>query len=312
MTIKKKENGIYGLFYRASKCWQLYVMILLPLIHLIVFRYIPMFGLQIAFRNFNPIQGIWASQWVGLDHFIRFFDSFMFERVLINTIALSVYGILAGFPFPIILALSLNYLRKKWYAKTIQTTTFMPFLISSVVMVGIIMQFLNTRNGVLNNMLEPLIGTRINFLGRSDLFRHVFVWTAVWQNTGYNAILYIAALAGIDPTLHEAAIIDGANKWQRIRHIDIPGIMPTVTIMFILSMGSILTVGFERVFLFQNPLNMSTSEVISTYVYRVGLIAPIPQWSFAAAIGFFESLVGLIMLLIVNFVAKKLGGRGLW
>ena len=301
-----------GFFQKRVKNWQLYLMILLPFIHLLIFRYQPMYGLQMAFRNFNPIQGFWDSPWVGLAHFTRFFESHMFERVMTNTLRISIYGLLAGFPMPIILALSLNYLTNRRYAKIIQTTTFMPTLISTVVMVGIIVQFLQMRDGVLNNALYFLFGFRVNFLGRADLFTHMFVWTGIWQGVGAGAIIYIAALAGIDPSLHEAAIIDGATKLQRIRYIDFPGILPTVTILFILNMGNIISVGFEMVFLLQNPLNLAASEVIATYVFRIGLIAPIPQWSLAAAIGFFESIVGLVMLVIVNQIAKKLNGSGLW
>jgi len=307
-----KQKGIFGFFYRRRKTWQLYVMMLLPIAHLIIFRYQPMYGLQIAFRNFNPVLGFWDSPWVGLVHFRRFFDSHMFGRVMRNTLTISIYQLIAGFPLPIILALSLNYITSRRYAKVVQTTTFMPFLISTVVFVGIIAQFLGTRHGMLNNMLEPIIGTRINFLGRADLFHHVFVWTGIWQVTGYGAIIYIAGLAGIDPSLHEASVIDGASKVRRMWHIDLPGILPTITILFILNMGSIIRVGFERIYLMQNPLNLSASEVIATHVYKVGLTGAIPQWSFAAAIGFFESIVGFVMLIAANFIVKKLRGNGIW
>jgi len=308
--IKKSKKK--GFFNRRKDGWQLYVMILLPFIHLLIFSYQPMYGLQMAFRNFSPLQGFWGSPWVGLAHFSRFIDSHMFQRVLTNTLRISIYGLLAGFPMPIILALSLNYITRRRYAKIVQTTTFLPHLISTVVMVGIIVQFLQVRDGVLNNAIYFLFGTRINFLGSADLFTHMFVWTGIWQGMGNAAIIYIAALAGVDTSLHEAAIIDGATKLKRIRHIDLPSIAPTITILFILSMGNIMSVGFERVFLLQNPLNLSASEVIATYVFRIGLIAPIPQWSFAAAIGLFQSVIGLIMLLIVNQVAKKINGSGLW
>jgi len=236
----------------------------------------------------------------------------MFERVMRNTLTISIYSLLAGFPFPILLALSLNYIKNRRYAKFIQTTTFMPFLISTVVMVGIIMQFLQVHNGAFNDLLELVIGRRINFFGRAEYFHSLFVWTGIWQTAGFGAVIYIAGLAGVDPSLHEAALIDGATIVKRIWYIDIPSILPTISIMFILSMGSIINVGFERVFLMQNVLNISASEVIATYVYRVGLVAPIPQWSFAAAIGFFESSVGLVMMIIVNFIVKKLNGTGIW
>jgi len=308
----KKKSSFIWFFRSRAKNWQLYVMILLPVVHVFIFRYMPMYGLQMAFRNFNPINGFWESPWVGLAHFRRFFNSHMFERVIRNTLRISIYGLLAGFPMPIILAFSLNYIKKRRYAKVIQTTTFMPHLISTVVMVGIITQFLSIRTGVVNNIIDAVFNTRINFLGRPQYFAHMFVWTGIWQGMGNGAIIYIAALAGVDPSLHEAATIDGATKLQRIRHIDWPGILPTVTILFILSMGNIMSVGFERVFLLQNPLNQSASEVIATYVYQIGLVAPIPQWSLAAAVGFFESVIGLVMLVIVNQIAKKLNGSGLW
>ena len=306
------KKGPLGFFYRRKRTWQLYVLILLPVAHLLLFSYQPMYGLQIAFRQFNPVQGITGSPWVGMEHFVRFINLHMFRRVLTNTLVISVYGILAGFPFPIILAFSIHYLTNKRYAKIVQTTTFMPFLISTVVFVGMIMQFFALRNGVVNNLLEPITGERINFLGRVQYFRHLFVWTGIWAGAGFGAILYLAALAGVDPSLHEAATIDGASKVQRMRHVDIPSIMPTIAIMFILNMGGIMNVGFERIFLMQNPMNLSQSEVISTYVFQIGLNAPIPQFSFAAAIGFFNSVVNLVMLVIVNQIAKKFGHATLW
>jgi len=273
---------------------------------------VPMYGLQIAFRQFNPVQGIWGSPWVGMEHFVRFFNLHMFQRVLTNTLILSIYGMLAGFPFPIILAFSIHYLTNKRYSKVVQTTTFMPFLISTVVFVGIITQFFSLRTGVINNFLYFFTGDRINFLGRAQYFRHIFVWTGVWAGAGFGAVLYLAGLAGIDPSLHEAATIDGASKVQRMRHIDLPGILPTIVIVFIMNMGGILNVGFERVYLMQNTMNLSVSEVISTYVYKIGLIAPIPQFSFASAIGFFNSVVGMIFLVTFNYIARKVGDTSLW
>ena len=308
----KKKKGILNFFRIRGENWQMYLMILLPLAHLILFSYGPMYGLQIAFRNFNPVEGIWGSPWVGLEHFQRFFSMHMFQRVLMNTLILSVYGLLAGFPFSIILAFSIHYLTNRRYAKFVQTTTFMPALISTVVFVGIILHMFHLRQGIITEMVYFATGNRVNFLGRAQYFRHIFVFSGIWQNAGFGAVIYIAALAGIDPALHEAAKIDGASKVQRMWHVDIPGILPTIVILFILQMGSIMSVGFERVFLMQNPLNLSVSEVISTYVYRISLIAHIPQFSFAAAIGFFNSAVNLVMLVIVNTIAKRLGGSSLW
>jgi len=313
MTAANKRNAFQNFFFKRRKCWQLYALLLLPVIHLLIFSYYPMYGAQIAFRQFNPVQGITGSPWVGLDHFTRFVNLHMFRRVLSNTLIISLYQLAAGFPFPIILAFSIHYLTNKRFSKIVQTVTFVPHLISVVVMVSIIIQFFQLRNGVINNMLiYPLTGDRINFLGRPQYFRHIFVWTEIWQRAGFGAIIFIAALAGIDPSLHESAKIDGASKLQGIRHIDIPGILPTVVILFLLQMGGIISVGFERVYLLQNPMNLSVSEVIATYVYKVGLIAPIPQFSFAAAIGLFQSIVGATMLITVNQVVKKLGQNSLW
>ena len=311
MTTSKKK-GLDKYLYKRKRNWQLYLMILLPVAHLLLFSYQPMYGLQIAFRQFNPVQGIWGSPWVGLDHFVRFMNLHMFRRVLTNTLILSVYQMIAGFPFPIILAFSIHYLTNKKYSKIVQTTTFMPHLISTVVFVGIITQFFGLRHGVINNFIYPFTGDRINFLGRAQYFRHIFVWTWIWQSAGFGAIIYMAGLAGVDPALHEAAKIDGASKVQRMWHVDIPGILPTIVILFIMQMGGIMSVGFERVYLLQNPMNLSVSEVISTYVYKTGLIAPIPQFSFAASIGFFNSIVNTTMLIIVNYIAKKLGQSSLW
>ena len=291
---------------------QLYVLIALPVVFIIIFHYVPMYGAQIAFKNFRLTSGIIGSPWVGFVHFERFFKSYEFGRVLGNTIGISVYSLLAGFPFPIILALSLNSIKNQPFKKTIQMVTYAPHFISTVVIVGILLQILGPRNGIVNNLLELFGQERIYFLGQPGYFKHIYVWSGVWQNVGFGSIIYLAVLSSIDPQLHEAAIVDGATRFQRIWHIDIPGILPTAIILLILNTGRILNVGFEKVLLLQTPLNLSSSEVISTYVYKVGLASEIPSYSYSAAIGLFQSVVGLILLILVNQAAKRLGQSSLW
>lgn len=295
-----------------KRAWQLYVLMAIPLAYLLIFRYYPMLGAQIAFKNYRLTAGIWGSPWSGFNHFARFINSYQFLRVLKNTLVLSFYGLLAGFPLPILLALSLNYLRNDRYRKTVQMVTYAPHFISTVVIVGMILQFLAPRGGLVNNFVELLGGERVAFMADPGLFPHIYVWSNVWQHLGYSSIIYIATLAGIDPNLHEAAIVDGANIPQRIWHVDLPGIMPTAVILLILNTGRIMEIGFEKTFLMQNPLNLRTSEVINTYVYKVGLTAPIPQFSYAAAIGLFKSFIGLLLLMTVNRISRHVSQTSLW
>jgi putative aldouronate transport system permease protein len=294
------------------KSWQLYLLSLLPLIYLIVFRYVPMLGAQIAFKNYNVVNGIWASPWVGFAHFQRFITSHMFARVITNTLSISLYHLIAGFPIPIILALSLNYLGSRRYKKTVQMVTYAPFFISTVVLVGMLLQLLNTHHGIVNNLIVRAGGQRVDFLGNPNMFYSVYVWSGIWQTYGYSSIIYMAALSGIDPELHEAAIVDGAVITQRIVHIDLPGIMPTAIILLILSTGLVMEIGFEKAYLMQNPLNLRVSEVIDTYVYKIGLTGAIPQFSYASAIGLFKSVVGLLLLVAVNKIAKHTSESSLW
>lgn len=303
---KKKPRKIKK---RVAKHWQLYLVISVPLVFLIVFNYIPMVGVQIAFKDFIISKGIIGSPWVGAKHFVRFFTSYQFPRLMINTLGLSVYNIVAGFAPPILLAMALNYCRSRFYGKTVQMVTYMPYFISTVLVVGILTQILSTY-GVVNQIIKSLGGDPIQFLGKPELFRSIYVWSGVWQQCGYNAVVYLAALAGINQELHEAALIDGASIWKRIWYIDIPGILPTAVILLILSTARVLNVGFEKVFLLQNPLNMRTADVISTYVYRVGLVSM--QYSYSSAIGLFQSVVSLILLTAVNAFAKKVSETSLW
>ena len=275
-----------------------------------IFSYIPMYGVQLAFRRYNAKAGIWGSPWVGLYYFKRFFESPYFASTIKNTLILSLYGLVVSFPIPIILALLLNSFRHKRYRKVIQTVTYAPNFISTVVMCGMIILFLSPSVGVINNVVRFLGGDPVNFMAKKEYWRHMYVWTGVWQGMGWNSVIYFAALSGISPELHEAAKCDGATKFQLIRHIDLPSILPTATILLIMNCGSILSIGFEKAYLLQNNLNLNVSEIISTYVYKVGLINN--DMSYSTAIGLFNTLVNLVMLLIVNKTADKLSGNSLW
>jgi putative aldouronate transport system permease protein len=289
---------------------ELYLFFLLPaVIVTFIFIYIPMWGAQIAFRDYIPTRGIWGSVWIGFRHFRRFITSYQFWNLLKNTLGISIYQLFAGFPLPIILALTLNQLRDGFFKRFTQTVTYAPHFISVVVLVGLLHIFLNPRNGLVNILFMALGKEPVYFIGVERYFWHLYVLSGIWQNTGWGAILYLAALSGIDPELYEAAKIDGTTRLQRILYIDIPGIVPTVVILFILNTGRLMNVGFEKTFLMQNPLNLGVSEVISTYVYKIGLIQA--QFGFASAVGLFNGVVNLMLLAIVDRIAKWLGSRGL-
>ena len=294
--------------------WQLYIFLLLPLIYIIVFKYVPMVGVQIAFRKYTHRGGIWGSKWVGWDNFIKFFNSPKASVIITNTIKLSVYSIFVGFPFPIIFALMLNTIERPYYKKTVQTITYMPHFISTVVLVGIIMQMFNSTLGVIPRLWRALTGeARVDVLASPTGFVHLYVWSGVWQGFGWGSIMYLAALTSVSPDLHEAAQIDGATRWQRVLHVDLPSILPTITIMLILRMGSVMSIGFEKAYLMQNDLNIAASEVISTYEYKIGLAnAGSTDYSRSAAIGLFNSIVNMIMLFVVNQISGRLSSTSLW
>jgi putative aldouronate transport system permease protein len=292
------------------KHWQYYLLFSVPLLYVIIFAYVPMGGILLAFKTYRITQGILRSPWAGLHYFEQFFTSPVFWMLLKNTLGLSVYSLLAGFPLPILLALMLNETTSLKFKKTAQMVTYAPYFISTVVMVSIIMQFLDPRIGFVNRVIVLLGGQARNFMGQERLFQSIYVWSGIWQNTGYAAIIYIAALAGIDPTLYEAAYIDGASRLQKVIHIDLPGILPTVVILLILSIGSIMNVGFEKVFLMQNPLNLGTSEIIATYVYKLGILNA--QFSFGTAVGLFNSVINLLLIASVNQIARRIGETSLW
>lgn len=301
------------LWKQVRERWQIYLLLLIPVIYIIVFAYIPMGGLLIAFKKYDFSLGIFGSPWVGLDNFKKFFQSYKFILVLKNTLTISLYGLIVSFPLPIIFALMLNAMPMPRYKKAIQTVTYVPHFISTVVMVGLIFQLLSNRTGLYGNLYTLLTGQiGPDILAEGTNFKHIYVWSGVWQGTGYSAIIYIAALAGVDPSLHEAALIDGASRFQRVLYVDVPCILPTASIMLILAVGNIMSVGFEKVLLMQNSLNMNYSEIISTYVYKIGLASAINDFSYSTAISMFNSVINFIMLLIANWGSKKLSGSGLF
>jgi len=303
-----------GIQKKYGRYWQLYLFLLLPVAYFIIFAYIPMLGAQIAFRKYTILGGIWHSPWIGLANFIKFFNSYNFSRVISNTLRISVYDIVAGFPVPIIFALCLNTIEHGRYKKFIQTVTYMPHFISVVVVVGILMQFFHPMNGIYGIAVKALTGNQAaNVFGNPDAFPHLYVWSGIWQSFGWSSIIYIAALSSVPEELYEAARVDGANRFKMILHIDIPSLAPTITILLILRLGAVMSIGFEKAFLMQNSLNLRTAELISTFVYKQGLAAGGPtDFSYAAAIGLFNSLVNLLMIIIVNKIANKLSETSLW
>lgn len=290
--------------------WELYLFIAPAFFYFLIFHYGPMYGIQIAFKNFIPAKGIMGSPWVGFDHFERFFNSYYFWDLLWNTLSISLYELAIGFPLPIILALAFNEVKDGFFKRTVQTVTYAPHFISVVVMAGIIITFLSPSSGIIIHILTFLGIDAPSFLTDPAWFKTMYVLSGVWQSTGWGTIIYLAALSGVDPQLHEAAVMDGASRWQRIWNINIPTIVPTITILLILNMGSILGVGFEKILLLQNPLNMEASDVISTFVYRSGLIDA--QYSFSTAVGLFNSVVNAILLVTVNQIARRTSETSLW
>ncbi len=308
--MKAKSNFFARLGKNMQKHWILYLMILPVVIYYIIFAYTPMYGIQLAFKDYIVKKGIWGSPWTGFDHFIRFFNSYNFGLLIKNTIGISVYSLVVGFPIPIIFALMLNYVKNKYLRKSVQMITYAPYFISTVVMCGMIVIFLNVDTGIFNTIREFFGLEAVDFLAKPEWFKSIYVWSGVWQGMGWSSIIYISALSGVDYQLHEAAIVDGASKLQRIIHVDLPSIKPTIIMLFILQMGSIMGVGFEKVFLLQNTLNKQTSSVISTYVYEVGLIHS--DYGYSTAIGLFNSVINVILIIAANQVCKKLTQESLF
>jgi len=296
---------------RFRRSWQLYVLLIPPAIYAILFLYAPLYGLQIAFKNFSVAQGINGSPWAGLTYVRQFLNSYEFWTVVKNTLWLNAYQLIALFPLPIILAIMLNTVRSRRYSRGVQMITYAPHFISTVVVVGLVVMLASPDGGIINQAISAFGGNKQDFLSET-WFRHTYVWSGAWQTLGFSAIIYLAALAGVDPQLHEAATVDGASMVKRIWHIDLPGIRPVMITIMILNMGSMLTVGFEKVLLLQNPLNLSVSEVIDTYSYRVAFVSSLPQYSYAAAIALFQSVMGLVLLVLANFLARRVAKESLF
>lgn len=302
-----KGASVRRFFRNFRRDWQLYALILLPVIYICIFYYWPMYGVQIAFRDYRPKAGILGSEWVGLKWFTKFIKSRQFTEVITNTVVLSLYNLFASFPLAIILALMLNNITRNKFRRVVQTVSYIPYFFSTTVLLAIVDMLLSPVTGVYGNFYHLFGGEGIphDFRGDENVFRHLYVWSGVWQHLGWDAIIYTAALTGVPKELHEAAKVDGASRLRRILHVDLPCIMPTAGMMFILKCGSVLSVGFEKAYLLQSNLNLGTSEVISTYVYKVGM-GSFRDFSFGAAIGLFNAVVNLAMVILANTVSKKI------
>lgn len=309
-TSRGKRSKILTTLYRAGRCWELYLFLVPAIVLIALFNYWPMYGVQIAFRNYKPLMGITGSEWVGLKHFIRLVSLPSFKQIVGNTFTLAALGIVLGFPFPILLALILNQLRSERFKRLVQTVTYLPHFISTVVLVGMLFVFLSPSYGIWGVIVNVLGVDPVNIMGEKNLFKWVYVISGIWQNCGWDAIIYLAALSSIDTSLYEAAMIDGANRWHRIWYIDIPSIVPTMTILLILSSGGFLSVGFDKVFLMQTDATLSVSETISTYTYKMGLVNS--QYSFSTAVSLLNTIVNFVVLFVVNTIAGKVGETSLW
>ena len=295
---------------KMLKCWQHYVLMLPALVYIVLFAYKPMYGILIAFKNYSLRKGVWGSEWVGFKHFERLFSSYWFPIILKNTLTLSLLSLLIGFPLPIILALLLNEVKSNKFRSTVQTISYAPHFISTVVMCGMVLMFLSPTNGIINKFLNALGMESVFFMQEANLFKWVYVLSGVWQGVGWSSIIYYAALSGVDKSLHEAADIDGATRLQKVWYINIPQILPTIVVMFILQCGNLLSVGYEKAYLLQNDGNLTGSEIISTYVYKVGLEQA--DFSFSTATGLFNTIVNCVVLILANQLSKKITKSGLF
>lgn len=307
---KNKNSNRRIILKKIHKNYQLYLFLLPAIIYIAVFLYAPMYGILIAFKDYKVKLGILHSPWVGLRNFMVFFNSYSFGLTIKNTLILSFYKLIAGFPLPIILAILLHHLPSKRYKKTVQMVSYAPYFISTVVLVGMINILLAPDTGIMNVILQYFGIDSIFFMGKPELFRHIYVWSDVWKSVGWGCVIYIAALSGVDPTYYEAAIVDGATLWQRIRYIDLPSIMPTAIILLILAVGQTMNIGFEKVYLMQNSSNLHVSEIINTYVYRIGILKS--NMEVASAVGLFNSIVNCILLLTVNRFSKRVSDSSLF
>ena len=306
MKIKSKKAEI-------KRSLSLYALMAPSLILLLLFSYLPMYGIIIAFKDYNAVQGIWGSPWrknFGFSHFIMFVTAYNFTSLIKNTLVLSLYSLVVNAICPVVLALFVNEIQNKAFKRTVQTISYSPYFISCVVMVGMVVSFLNVDRGIVNKVITSFGGKGTMFMSDPDWFVHLYVWTGVWQGVGWASIVYLGCLSNVDPCLHEAAVIDGASRMKRLWHINLPAIIPVFTIQLILSVGNIMNVGFEKAYLMQTDANLSASEIIATYAYKISLLKK--QYSFGTAVGLFNAAINIILLFIVNFVSKKVGQESLW
>ncbi len=311
--LKRREQNKKGYFSRLKKDVVrnkgLYLLSLPTFVFVIIFMYVPMVGILLAFKNYNSVLGIFGSPWIGFDNFKAFFEYYYFKEVLLNTVKVSLFSLLFGFPLPIVLALLLNSIKGR-FKKVFQIVSYIPNFLSTVVVVAMLLAFLNPTSGIVNTIIKAFGGEAKDFITDPDWFIPVFVISGVWQSIGWSTVIYTSALSGVDTQLYDAAKIDGASKFQTMIHIDFPTILPTVIVSLILAVGGIMSVAFEKVYLLQNELNTSASEVISTYVYKMGLINF--DYGFGTAVGLFNSVINFVLCLLVNFVAKKVSGYSIW
>lgn len=318
MSVKEANSGKMkqakvkkpSFFRNALTNWQLWAMLLPAIVLVFIFNYIPMYGIQLAFREFEFSKGLTGGEFVGFKYFIKFFESYQFGNLIGNTFVLCFSTLIFSFPIPIILALMMNQIRSQGAKKTMQTVLYAPHFISTVVMVGLINVLLSPNNGIFGKAITSIFGDGINLLGMPSAFVPVYVISDIWQHAGWNSVIYLAALSSVDPQLYDACKVDGAGKWKSILHVDIPTLVPTMLILLILNMGNVLNVGFEKAFLMQNDLNIGVSELISTYVYKIGIRSN--QYSYSAAIGLFNTLINFVMLITMNTISKKVSDTSLW
>ena len=299
----------YAWYKKLKRSWQLLLLMLPALIYVSIFEYGPMYGLLIAFKNYRPSLGIWGSEWVGFKHFIRFVKNPNFFKMLRNTLSITLYS-LATFPIPILFALMLNEIHNRRFKKVAQMVSYMPHFLSDVVVCSIVLLFLSRSNGVINNVIEALGGSRQAFINIPEYFSTIYVWSGLWQGIGWSSILYLSALSSVSAELCESAKLDGANRLQIIRYVNIPAIMPTIVITFIMKIGKLLSLGHSKIFLLQTDLNLPKSNVISTYVYNVGILDG--QSSYASAIGLFNNVINILILILANKIVKKITDMSLF
>jgi putative aldouronate transport system permease protein len=303
---KKKIN--YAVYFKNN--WQLYVLILPAIIYFIVFNYMPLYGIQIAFKDFKAVFGISGSKWVGFKHFENFFHAYYFKRLLANTLLLNVYNLLWSFPVPIILAILLNQIKGPKIKRFIQTSIYVPYFISTVVLAGMLYIFLSPTSGIFNILRQALGMKAVDFMSDAKAFRTIYIVSGIWQSAGWGTILYIASLSGVDPSLYEAAEIDGASIWQKIRYIDVPSIVPVIVMVFILDCGKLLSSNTDKALVMQTAGNIPTSDIIGVYVYNVGLGSG--QFSYTTAIGLFINIINFIIIITANQISKKISDVGLF